>query len=183
LFFLSTTSYSEEQIFTISENSNIGFIYRVSILDIIGYFGVGKNKFKLDFQKPENSSVELYLDLNKSSAGFPLATKLMKGKSVLFAEKYPRIIFKSEKVSSFMEEFKIYGSLTIRDVSKKMTLFVKLDMENDSNLENSNELIFNIFSEIFRNEYGAGGYNNLVSNKIILKSKIILRRLNKPNMD
>ena len=64
------------------------------------------------------------IDLKKSTAGFPLATKAMLGSSVLNSEKYPFMEFKSTNISKKGVRYEINGLLNLRGLKKNVTIFV-----------------------------------------------------------
>jgi polyisoprenoid-binding protein YceI len=82
----------------------------------------------------------------------------------------------SKTILRLKNVFIIGGILTIRGISKEIKLIAEIDMKNQDKLRDANLLNFNISADIFRNDYGAGGYSGLVSDKIALKSKITVIR-------
>lgn len=170
-------SFSTEVEFKISDGEYVDFIYQVALLDFKGHFLVDKSYFKIDFEKPEASMFQLYFDVNRSTAGFPLATRLMQSKAVLYSKKNPQISFLSNTIIRRNNSFIILGLLTIRGISKKIELIAKIDMQNQNEIENSSILNFDIHADIFRSDYGVDGYLGLVSNKIVLDSKITVMRI------
>ena len=78
-----------KEIYTIRSSEKLNFKYFVSGIPISGEFYIDKTSFTLDFNKEEQSRFYIKINLKKSTAGFPLATKAMLGSSVLNSEKYP----------------------------------------------------------------------------------------------
>jgi hypothetical protein len=68
--------------------------------------------------------------------------------------------------------------LTTKGIKREIELLAKIDMEDTDNLEHSSYLTFAIFAKIFIGDYGADGYSGLVSDKIVLDSKITVSRKN-----
>ena len=169
--------FSKEATFKILDGESIGFTYQVALIDFKGQFVVDTSNFQIDFERPEASMFQLYFDVNQSTAGFPLATKLMRSEAVLSSKKNPRISFISEKIMLLNNCFRIMGMLTIKGISKKIELIAKIDMKNTNRVESASLLHFNISANILRSDYGAGGYSGLVGDKIVLDSKITVSRL------
>lgn len=171
---VSSVGLTKEAIFKILDGESIEFVYQVALIDFNGKFVVDNSYFQIDFERPEASKFQLYFDVNQSTAGFPLATKLMLSESVLYAKENPKISFISNNITRLKNRFKITGMLTIRGISKKFELEAELDMKNENNFENISFLNFHIFADIFRSDYGASGYLGLVGDKIVLNSNIKL---------
>ena len=165
---------TKEATFKILDGESIEFVYQVALIDFSGKFVVDNSYFQIDFERPETSKFQLFFDVNQSTAGFPLATKLMLSDSVLYAKENPKISFISNNITRLNNRFKITGMLTIRGISKKFELEAKLDMKNESNFESVSVLNFHISADIFRSDYGAIGYSGLVGDKIVLNSNITL---------
>ena len=172
---VSSVGITKEATFKILDGESIAFVYQVALIDFSGKFVVDNSYFQIDFERPEASKFQLYLDVNQSNAGFPLATKLMLSEPVLDAKENPKISFISNNVTRLKNRFKITGMLTIRGISKKFELEAKLDMKSENNFDNISFLNFHIFANIFRSDYGASGYSGLVGDKIVLNSNITLR--------
>ena len=152
----------------------VKFNYFLGIIPMEGFFALKDSIFVLNFKKPNQSKLNLKFDLNSSSAGFDLATTAMLGETVLYAEKYPYIYFKSKKVFAKDNQFKIKGSLTIRGITKDVIFEAKLN--NPSVLKNKvkNNLQFDIYAELKRSDFNATGYQYIVGDIINLKTKVEL---------
>jgi len=172
---VSSAGLTKEATFKILDGESIEFVYQVALIDFSGKFVVDNSYFQIDFERPEASKFQLHFDVNQSTAGFPLATKLMLSESVLYAKENKKISFISNNITRLKNRFKITGMLTIRGISKKFELEAKLNIMNENNFENTSFLNFHIFANIFRSDYGASGYSGLVGDKIVLNSNITLR--------
>ncbi len=166
---------SSQEIFEVKEKRKIEFEYFVGLLPLKGFFLVEESEFFINFEKPHLSKLTLILNLNKSSAGFGLATTAMLSKEVLFAKKFPKISFKSKKITYSGNTFSIIGEVNIRGVSKVIT--ISADLKNRSILDNkkAEQLSFFVTSIFKRSDFNANGYQYLVSDEIKLTSKMILR--------
>ncbi|MFL2796937.1 MAG: YceI family protein [Paracoccaceae bacterium] len=160
-----------KEIYTIRSSEKLNFKYFVSGIPISGEFYIDKTSFIIDFNKEEQSRFYIKIDLKKSTAGFPLATKAMLGLSVLNSEKYPFMEFKSTNISKKGMRYEINGLLSLRGSKKNITIFV---IGNKGNKKNAKTLNFGIKSSINRYEFGADGYSLLVGEEIELNSNIKL---------
>ena len=162
-----------KEVYTIRSSEKLNFKYFVRGIPISGEFYIDKTSFTIDFDKEEQSTFYIKIDVKKSTAGFPLATKAMLGSSVLNSEKYPFMEFKSTNISKKGLRYEINGVLNLRGLKKNVTIFV---IGNKGNKKNAKTLNFGIKSSINRYEFGADGYSLLVGKEIELNSNITLIR-------
>lgn len=73
-----------------------------------------------------NCTVEVILDVTGAQASFPFAAQALKGPKVLAAKDHPRMTFTSTSVKGAGEAAEVTGNLTIRGVTKQVTLRAQL---------------------------------------------------------
>ena len=168
--FLSGNLLAKET-YTIGSAEKLNFKYFVSGVPLSGQFHIDKTSFTINFNKEEQSSFYIKIDLKKSTAGFPLATKAMLGSSVLNSEKYPFMEFISTNIAKKGMKYEISGLLNLRGVKKNVTILV---INKQDNKKNSKTLNFSVKSSINRYEFGANGYSLLVGKEIKLNSNVRL---------
>ena len=168
--FLSSNLLAKET-YTIRSSEKLNFKYFVSGVPISGEFYIENTSFTIDFNKEEQSRFYIKINIKKSTAGFPLATRAMLSSSVLNSEKYPFMEFKSTNISKKGVMYEINGLLNLRGLKKNVTIFV---IGKKDNKENAKTLNFGINSSINRYEFGADGYSLLVGKEIKLNSNITL---------
>ena len=168
---LLTCDLSAEETYTIATSEKLKFTYSVSGVPIAGEFYIDKSSFTINFNEEAQSSFYIKIDIRKSTAGFPLATKAMLGPSVLNAEKYPFMEFKSTHISKKQKGYELRGLLSLKGIKKNVIILVGSEKKYK---KNTNILKFSIKSSINRNEFGADGYSFLVGKNIILNSNINL---------
>jgi len=78
---------------------------------------------------PKNSSVEVTLKAASIDTRTDQRDQHLRSADFLNAEKYPELKFRSTKVEGTREEFKLTGDLTIRDVTRPITLDVRFEGE------------------------------------------------------
>ncbi len=177
LIMMATVLFSSnlfaKETYTIKDPKRLEFTYIVAGVPMRGEFYIENSSFTIDFNNEEQSSFFIKIDIRKSTAGFPFATKAMLGSSVLNAEKYPFMQFKSTNILKKENQYKIKGLLNLRGVRKNLVIIV----ESEKNYQKSeNNLKFKIESSIDRNKFGANGYSLLVQKEIKLNSNIDLIR-------
>jgi polyisoprenoid-binding protein YceI len=81
-----------------------------------------KGTINFDKDNPTASKFDVTVDLSTLDMGLGLKTKHAKAESFFHAEKYPNIHFKSEEVTKSGNEFITKGILTIKGISKPVTI-------------------------------------------------------------
>ena len=80
---------------------------------------------RLDFDQVENCTVDVTLDVAGAKASFPFAAQALKGPKVLDTRIHPRITFESTSVAPAGTAADVTGNLTIRGVTKPISLDVE----------------------------------------------------------
>ena len=168
------STYSSGTDYTFLAAQKIKFKYYIGVIPFEGFFMLKDSIFAINFKKPETSRLSLKFDLNSSSAGFFLATNAMLGKSVLYAEKFPYILFESKTIKAKGNEFTIKGNVTIRGITKEIILLATLKNPEILKSLNKNNLQFNILAEFRRSDFKATGYRDIVGEVVKLNSEVDL---------
>ncbi|MFM7443922.1 MAG: YceI family protein, partial [Tabrizicola sp.] len=107
-------------------NSTVAFETDFGPDKITGSIPLEKADLRLDFDNVKNCSVEVALDVTGAQASFPFAAQALKGPKVLAAKDHPRMTFESTSVRGAGEAAEVTGNLTIRGVTRKVTLTAQL---------------------------------------------------------
>ena len=83
-----------------------------------------------DEKDPKKSSVEATLKAASIDTRTEQRDQHLRSADFLNAEKYPEIRFRSTRIEGDRDDFKLTGDLTIRDVSKPVTLDVHFEGRN-----------------------------------------------------
>jgi polyisoprenoid-binding protein YceI len=83
-----------------------------------------------DEKDPRNSSVEATLKAVSLDTRTEQRDQHLRSADFLHVEKFPEIRFKSTRIEGDKESFKLTGDLTIRDVTKPITLDVQFEGRN-----------------------------------------------------
>ena len=167
--FVNNTSATER--YTIANSKTLKFTYFVSGVPLYGEFYLDTSYFTIDFTEEQQSKFYIKVDIRKSTAGFPLATSAMLGQSVLNANKYPFMEFKSTIISKKDKGYRVSGLLKLKGVQKNIVIMV---FTKDKYIKNAKTLMFQIMSSINRYDFGADGFPFLVGKEIKLNSSIEL---------
>lgn len=106
-----------------ASHSRIGFsVPHLVISEVDGDIKRWKGKVLLDEKNLQNSQVELSAEAASIDTNNADRDKHLKGAEFLDAEKFPEIKFKSSKITKAGKGYKVQGELTIRGVTKPVTL-------------------------------------------------------------
>ena len=173
VFLLFGNNLFASERYTIADSETLKFTYFVSGVPLYGEFHLDKSYFTIDFTEEQQSMFYIKVDIRKSTAGFPLATRAMLSPSVLNANKYPFMEFKSTSISKKDEGYRVSGVLKLKGVQKNIVIMV---FTKDKYRKNAKTLMFEIMSSINRYDFGADGFPFLVGKEIKLNSSIELKR-------
>ena len=119
LAILSKPAFSQtSKIISGSTNFSVKFIFGTCK----GTFDAPKGTAIFDEKKPENASFNITVAAETFDTGNNSRDKDMKSEKYFFVSKYPMIHFKSSKVERNATGYTATGAMTIRDVTKTVTL-------------------------------------------------------------
>ena len=149
-------------------NSQVAFGYSLGGQDARGKMPVSKADILLDFARLSRSTVTAVLDPTRATAGMIFATEAMRSPSVLAVNRYPEITFRSTAVRAQNFKGEIDGTLTIRDVTRPVTLQAQIFRQRDTQAGDRNRLSIRLMGAISRRAFGATGYPDLVGDRVNL---------------
>jgi polyisoprenoid-binding protein YceI len=137
-------------------HSDIFFTVRhMVITKVRGRFLKWEGTLALDEQDWSKSRVEVSIDAASISTNDEKRDGHLKSADFLDTEKFPKLTFKSTKVEKAAgDKLKVTGELTIRDVTKSVTLDVEV-LGKAKDPWGNNKIAFNGKVAIQREEYGA----------------------------
>ncbi len=147
----------------VTDRSDIGFTYQFGPDTIQGQFPDYSSVISIDFDKASNSQVEVTLNTQTTKAGFLFATQAVRSKKILHANKYPTIEFVSQSVKADGAKAVIKGMVTVRGITKPLTLMAQLLRDPGTKASERDDLRIRITGDINRHDFGASGYPSYVS--------------------
>lgn len=94
---------------------------------LYGRFNDFDGEFEFDAANPENSRVEVTIDTGSVDSNHGERDKHLRSEDFLYVEEYPEATFKSTKVEmDGDDEASVTGDLTLRGVTREVTLEVEL---------------------------------------------------------
>jgi polyisoprenoid-binding protein YceI len=137
------------------EHSRAEFAVRYLVSKTTGIFGEVEGTISFDEENPERSSVEATIDVSSIDTGRQKRDEdLLEREDFLEAESFPEITFRSTRVEpSGSDRMKVFGDLTIRDVTREGMLDV---WYKDHSIDGSgtHRAVFEAETELSREEFG-----------------------------
>jgi polyisoprenoid-binding protein YceI len=104
-------------------HTRVGFtVQHMVVSEVDGEFKQYSGKVLLDEKDPSKSNVELTIQVASIDTGVPDRDKHLRSGDFFDTDKHPTITFKSTKITKAGKGFKIKGDLSIRGVTKSVTL-------------------------------------------------------------
>jgi polyisoprenoid-binding protein YceI len=104
-------------------HSRLGFVARhAMVTKVRGQFGAFTGTARIDEANPSSSKVDLTVDVTTVSTGSPDRDGHLVSGDFFDTETYPNITFVSTDVKRDGSEWVITGDLTIKDVTKSLTI-------------------------------------------------------------
>lgn len=151
--------------------SRVGYQVAFGPDQITGVMPVQSANITLDFERTSNSHIDVVLDVVNSKANFPFATQALRGPKILDAERFPVISFVSTKIEVVPDapsKARLSGNITIRDVTRPVTLDAELFRPAERALGERERLIVRLSGVISRAAFGADGWSDLVGDTVTL---------------
>lgn len=155
------------------DRSEVGFIYTLNGTDYRGTMPVVSADITIDFQRFSASSVDVTVDVTGARTGLIFVTEALKAASGLDARNHPTIRFQSTAVRAndprnLSAGGEIEGLLTIRGVTRPLTLTAAVFRQFGTAQGDLSQLSFRIKGTISRSAFGAGGFGDVVADTIAL---------------
>jgi polyisoprenoid-binding protein YceI len=163
-------------------HTNIDFSAKhMMVTNVRGTFKKFSGELDLDEQHPENSRVQITIDVASIDTGMEPRDNHLRSADFFDVEHYPTITFTSKRVERRGEDHgRIYGDLTIRDVTRGMYFDVTFEGQT-KDMEGNRRGGFSASTSISRKDFGlnwnvaleSGGW--LVSDtiKIAVEAEVI----------
>lgn len=141
---------------------------------ITGSIPLEQADVRLDFDNLTNCTLAVALDVTGAQASFPFAAQALKGPKVLDARDHPRMTFESTLVKRAGEAADVTGNLTIRGVTRPVTLRAQLFRPQGSGEDDLGHLTVKLTGKVNRSDFGATGWSDMVGDqvRIIITARI-----------
>jgi polyisoprenoid-binding protein YceI len=150
------------------ERSTVGFATDFGQQVITGRMPVTQANLTLDFDQAANTTVDVILDVSRASASFPFAAQALKGDTVLDARNHPTIRFVSTSVRRNGDAADVTGDLTIRGVTRPVTLRAVIFRPEGHAADDYSRLTVQMTGAVQRSDFGAVGFADMVADEVRL---------------
>jgi polyisoprenoid-binding protein YceI len=153
--------------------SQVGFVFTLNNAAAKGSMPIKASNIQIDLDALQRSSVDVTVDVRKTRTGFFFATEALKGASVLNAKEFGTIRFVSTGIrlsasGQLSGGAQIDGNLTMRGVTRPVTLNASLFRQRGTDAGDLSRLSFRLTGTVSRSAFGATGYGDLVKDAIQL---------------
>lgn len=146
--------------------SSVGYEADFGKNKITGTIPVTEATLTLDFSSLRNCHVKVVLNAAAATANFPFAAQAMRGPLILDTRKHPTIRFVSTAVHPKGDGALIDGRITIRGVTRPMTLQAALYRQRGTAPGSLNRLQIRLKGKIRRSAFKADGWANMVGDTV-----------------
>lgn len=134
-----------------------------------GSFEGPTGKILFNEKNPESSSFDLSIDVNSFNTNNNTRDKDMKSDKYFHVSKYPKIRFKSSKVEKKGDKYQTTGTLTMKDISKTVTLPFEANTNADGTISLSSTF------EVNRLDYNIGAKDWKLKDIVTVTLKAIIK--------
>ena len=149
-----------------AEGSVVGFTYSFEGATQRGRMPVKSAEILLDLDNVPASRVAVTLDPTRARAGFIFATQAMQGPSLLDTARFPEITFRSTAVAGDLAGAMVTGDLTVRGITRQVTLAARLYRQQGTEAGERNRLVIRLTGAVSRAAFGATGFPGFVGDRI-----------------
>ena len=111
--------------FDLSHSSVNFHVRHLMVSKVHGRFTKWDGVLELDAENPANSRLEVTIDAASVDTQEPKRDDHLRSADFFETEKYPHLTFKSTKVEKHGDDYKLTGDLTIRGITRSVTLDVE----------------------------------------------------------
>ncbi len=146
--------------------STVSFTIKNAGLKVEGHFDQYAVQFNFDPQNLSATRIEAEFETTSINTGINGRDNHLRKEEFFYATKFPKIFFKItslKKQSS--DDYLLYGKLTIKDVTREVTMPMSIRKENGFEVYES-KLVIN------RQDYHVGGNSWVMSDEVFITIKI-----------
>ena len=108
------------------DHSTISFSVKYMMITTVhGRFDSFRGRIKLDLDRPDNAAVEVEIDADSINTGIGARDTHLRSADFFDVERYPKATFRSTSIESNGGRFVIAGELTIRGITRSLSLRAK----------------------------------------------------------
>ena len=151
-----------------ANESSVGFETDFGPDLITGAMPVKSADLVIDFDRLQDCTIDVLMDVSGAEASFPFAAQAMKGPKVLDSASYPEMSFTSTAVRRAGEGAKVDGNLTIRGITRPVTLDAMIWRQHGTAVGDLRQLTVRLTGAVNQSDFGATGWADMVGDEVRL---------------
>jgi polyisoprenoid-binding protein YceI len=157
----------------VAEGSRVSFIFTLSGAPNSGTIPIKTADIRVDPENLARSTATVTADVRNIRSGLFFITEAIKSAELLDAERHPTVRFTSNRMQlgakgRISEGARIDGELTLRGVTRPITLDATLSRPPGTKPDDLSVLYIRLTGTLSRSEYGATGYAGLADDTVSL---------------
>jgi len=146
-------------------------VKHMMISTVKGRFRDVQGSIEMDEQHPENSTVRAAIDTASVDTGVEQRDAHLRSGDFFDTERFPTISFRSTRVEREGDDWKVYGDLTIRDVTRPVVLDTELDGETIDAF-GKHRAAFTATTSINRRDFGLNWNGVIEAGGVVVQDKV-----------
>lgn len=161
-----------------ASRSNVGFGVSLGNDTLTGSMPVRSADLSLDFDDISNSRVNVTLNAANTKMGVFFATDAVRSSDLLDVARHPTIQFRSTSVrqGATPSEAIVNGNVTVRGVTRAVTLRTQLTQDRSTVGQANPELMLILRGALNREDFGMSAYKGLVGPMVQLDIRASIKR-------
>ena len=151
------------------ERSSASFTYTLNGFRQTGTMPFSAARLTVDLDNVSASTVDVSFDASQTETPFDYATSAIRGESMLNVAKFPDVVFRATEITGTLARARMTGELTIRGVTRIVTLDGGLFRQRGTDADNNDDLTILVTGRLNRHEFGVSGYRAFVGPRLSLK--------------
>lgn len=157
-----------------SSHSNVEFsVKHMMISTVKGQFSNVEGEIQWDGQNLESASVEARIDAASATTFNEMRDNHLRTNDFFNAEQWPYLTFTSTRIEPVDgDEFRIYGDLTIRDITRPVVLDAEYEGLMEQDAFGMRRAAFTATTAINRREFGVNWNGAIESGGVVVGDKV-----------
>ncbi len=149
-------------------HSQVRFVYNhLGFSNILGLIGQIEGELVYDAEQPANSTVSATIPIAGIRTGVEKMDQHLNADDFFDVAAFPTARFVSTKVESAGDgKLKVTGDLSIRDVTRAVTLDVSLNGRGEHPMRKTQAIGFDASTRLIRSDFGVGKYAPAVGDEV-----------------
>ena len=163
-----------------AENTRVRFECSGGLLPVAGRFEAVQGRVVFAAQSSKPRAVQVTIDSKSLTTGHAAMDRQLDSPDFFDSARYPAIVFESTDVrETGAGEAQASGRLTVKDITRPVTLHVALDPQPIDGLSrlgreatSTAQLAIRASAQIHRSEFGMAGFNPLISDECSIQIRV-----------